>query len=71
MNAEDDDNRIFSKDRWPLPLRDTKFINVNANHGLIKFGSNYPTFMINSEALPYDTSKCNSEVLHLNDPLLC
>jgi hypothetical protein len=71
MNAEDDDNRIFSKDRWPLPLRETKFVNVNANHGLIKFGSNYPTLMINTEALPYDTSKCNSEVLHLNDPLLC
>ncbi len=31
MNMEEDDNRIFSKDRWPLPLRDTKFLNVNAS----------------------------------------
>lgn len=29
MNAEEDDNRIFSKDRWPIPLRDTNFLNVN------------------------------------------
>jgi hypothetical protein len=31
MNAEEDDNRIFSKDRWPMPLRDENFLNLNAN----------------------------------------
>jgi hypothetical protein len=70
MNAEEDDNRIFSKDRWPMPLRDTKFLNANANQGIIKFGTTYPSLMINTEPLPYDTSKCNSEVLHLNDPIV-
>jgi hypothetical protein len=29
INSEDDDNRIFSKDRWPIPLSSTKFLNVN------------------------------------------
>jgi len=28
MNLEDEDNRRFSKDRWPIPLRDTKFLSV-------------------------------------------
>jgi len=29
MNAEEEDNRIFSKDRWPLPLSDVRFLNIN------------------------------------------
>jgi hypothetical protein len=70
MNAEEDDNRIFSKDRWPLPLKDVRFLNVNQNHGNLKFGSSYPVLLISTDPVNYDTSRCNSEVLHLNDPLI-
>jgi hypothetical protein len=70
MNSEEEDNRIFSKERWPLPLRDVKFLNVNQNHGHVKFGSTYSTFLISTEPVSYDTSRCNSEVLHINDPVL-
>ncbi len=70
MNAEEDDNRIFSKDRWPLPLRDVRFLNINQNHGHIKFGTTYPTLLISIDPVNYDISRCNSEILHLNDPLM-
>jgi hypothetical protein len=70
MNAEEEDNRIFSKDRWPLPLPDVRFLNINQNHGHIKFGTTYPTLLIATDPVNYDISRCNSEILHLNDPLL-
>ena len=28
MNLEESDTRVISKDRWPLPLFDTRFLNV-------------------------------------------
>ena len=70
MNAEEDDNRIFSKDRWPIPLADTKFLNIHAHDAGLFFGSTYPTLLISLDPVKYDTSRCNSETLHLNDPLL-
>ena len=70
MNAEEDDNRVYSKDRWPIPLRDTNFLNVNNNNGSLNFGSTYPTLLISIDPVMYDTTKCNSEVLHINDPIL-
>jgi hypothetical protein len=68
MNLEEDDARIFSKDRWPIPLRDTAFLNVNA--GGLHFGSSFPTFIIDPKPVKFDLSRCNAEALHLNDPLL-
>ena len=68
MNLEDDDMRIFSKDRWPIPLRDTSFLNVNA--GGLHFGKSLPAFIVDSKPINFDLSRCNAEALHLNDPLL-
>jgi hypothetical protein len=70
MNAEDDDNRIFSKDRWPIPLHDTRFLQVNANNGSIYFGSTYPTLLIQTHATEFDISRCNAEVLHIHEPVI-
>lgn len=68
MNSEVEDPRTFSKDRWPIPLFDTKFLNVSANMGQIVFGSTYPTLLIMTDSVSFEMGKFNSEVLHLNDP---
>lgn len=55
-NLEEFDNHTRGKikDRWPIPLRDMKFLNVTHQQGVattptILFGSTYPTFMISPE----------------------
>ena len=68
MNSEEEDTRIFSKDKWPIPLRDVKFLNVN--QGQLSFGPSCPTFLVSPTAIAYDTNRCNAEILHLNDLLV-
>lgn len=70
MNLEEDDNRIFSKDRWPIPLADTRFTQVNQHNGAIYFGSTYPSFLVSENPEHVDISRWVTEALHITDPQL-
>ncbi len=70
MNLEEPDPRVISKDRWPIPLNNQKFLISLRGTLSLHFSSTYPTMLINSNPIKIDMSKTNSELLHLNDPIL-
>lgn len=59
-NLEESEQRIVFKDKWPIPLASSNFVNNSAEPNL-HFGASLPSFLVRPDPIEYDQTQAKYE----------